>query len=518
MLRSLLAFCSTASFTLAADPDVVLKGGSVHDGSGNPPVVADVHLKGDKIVAVGKVDPPAGATVIDATGLVVCPGFIDLHTHCDPAVSTNTGRHNKNYVTQGVTTVVTGNCGSGPVDAAEFLKNVDAGGAGSNVVHQAPHNSIRSKVMGNANRAPTTEELAKMEALVDQAMTDGCWGLATGLIYTPGTYAKTEEIIALAKVAAKHDGHYASHIRNEGTDLLTAIDEAIRIGKGAGCPVHISHIKASGTDAHGLSARAIAAIDKARAAGLIVTADQYPYIASSTSLSATLVPSRFRDGTPKDYVARWDDPVVGPKLKAAVEAALKERGNGKSVQIARYASKPEWQGKRLSEVAEAEKKPALDVVVEIEKNGGASVVNFGMNEADVRAYMKEPWVATASDGSIHSPGPTVPHPRSYGTFPRKVGRYAHDDHVVTLEAAVRSCSGLPADILRLKDRGYLKPGYYADVLVFDPKTYRDTATYDKPHQYATGVMWVFVNGKVEVADGEYKPDVLGGKALRHVKP
>jgi N-acyl-D-aspartate/D-glutamate deacylase len=502
----------------AADPDVVLKGGSVHDGSGNPPVVADVHLKGDRIVAVGKVDPPVGATVIDATGLVVCPGFIDLHTHCDPAISTKSGRANKNYVTQGVTTVVTGNCGSGPVDAAKFLKDVDAGGAGTNVIHQAPHNSIRSQVMGNANRAPTTEELAKMESLTEQAMKDGCWGLATGLIYTPGTYAKTEEIIALAAVSGKHGGHYASHIRNEGTNLLAAIDEAIRIGREGGCPVHISHIKASGSDAHGLSARAIAAIEKARAAGQTVTADQYPYVASSTSLSATVVPSRYRDGTTKEYVARWDDATVGPKLKAAVEAGLQERGNGKNIQIARYVKQPEWQGKRISEIAEAEKKSALDIVVEIEKNGGASIVNFGMNEADVRTYMKQPWVATASDGSVHSPGPTVPHPRSYGTFPRKVGLYAVEEHVVTLEAAVRSCTGLPADILRMKDRGYLKAGCFADVLVFDPKTYRDTATYDKPHQYATGVKWVFVNGKAEVANGEYQPDVLGGKALRHEKP
>lgn len=502
----------------AADPDVVLKGGSVHDGTGNTPVVADVHLRGDKIVAVGKVDPPAGAKVIDATGLVVCPGFIDLHTHCDPAIAGKAGRGAKNYVTQGVTTVVTGNCGSGPVDAAKFLKDVDDGGAGPNVIHQAPHNSIRTQAMGNANRAPTTEELAKMEALVDKAMTDGCWGLATGLIYTPGTYAKTEEIIALAKTAAKHGGHYASHIRNEGTNLLTAIDEAIRIGKEAGCPVHVSHIKASGADAHGLSTRAIAAVEAARKAGMTVTADQYPYIASSTSLAATIVPTRYRDGTGKEYIARWDDPDVGPKLKAAVESALRERRNGQNLQIARYTPKPVWQGKRISEVAEAEKRTPVEIVVEIEKNGGASVVNFGMNETDVRAYMKQPWVATASDGGIHSPGPTVPHPRSYGTFPKKVGRYAVEDHVVSLEQAVRSCCGLPADILRLKDRGYLKAGSFADVLVFDPKAYRDTATFDKPHQYAAGVKWVFVNGKAEVANGEHKPDVLAGKALRHVKP
>ena len=245
-----------------------------------------------------------------------------------------------------------------------------------------------------------------------------------------------------------------------------------------------------------------------------MTADQYPYVASSTSLAATLVPTRFRDGTSKEYKSRLDDPEIGPQIRKAVESALSGRDGGKGIKIARYRPNPKWQGKSLADIAEAEKKSSVELVIEIEKAGGASVVNFGMTEEDVRLYMKQPWVATASDGSSHVPGDTVPHPRSYGTFPRKIGRYAIDDGVVAIEQAIRSATGLPADILRLNDRGYLKPGQFADVVVFDPKTYRDTATFEKPHQYATGVKYLFVNGKLAIDGGEYKDGVLAGKPLR----
>jgi N-acyl-D-aspartate/D-glutamate deacylase len=352
---------------------------------------------------------------------------------------------------------------------------------------------------------------------VDKAMTDGAWGLSTGLIYNPGTYSETVEIIGLAKAAGKNGGIYASHIRDEGSGLLTAIEEAIRIGSEGGCPVHISHIKASGKAAHGMSTRAVEVIEAARKKGQTVTADQYPYIASSTSLRATVVPSRYREGGQKELVERMDDPATGPKMKADIEKALDGRDGGKRIQIARYAKNTKWNGKTIAAIAEAEKKEPIDIVMEIERNGGAQVVNFGMSEEDVRVYMTRPWVATASDGGVQTPGDTVPHPRSYGTFPRKIGRYAIDDKIVSLEQAIRSSSGLPADILKLTDRGYLKAGQFADVVVFDPAAYRDTATFEKPHQYAAGVKWVFVNGVAEVANGEHQPDALGGRALRHAK-
>jgi N-acyl-D-aspartate/D-glutamate deacylase len=434
-----------------------------------------------------------------------------------------TGRLNKNYITQGCTTVITGNCGSGPVDAGAFFKSLEDGGVATNVIHLAPHNSIRARVMGNANRPPSEAELKKMEELVDQAMKDGTWGLATGLIYNPGTYATTEEVIALAKVAGKHGGMYASHIRNESGRLLPAIEEAITIGKESGCRVHVSHIKASGKSVWGTSGRAVALIETARKNGQDVTADQYPYIASSTSLRATVVPSKYREGSNKEFVARLDDPTIGPKLKADVEKSLGIEG-AKRIQIARYSPKPKWQGKNIAAIAEDEKKAPIEIVLEIERHGGAQIVNFGMSEEDVRVYMKQPWVATASDGGVQTPGPTVPHPRNYGTFPRKIGYYAIEEKLIPVEAAIRSSTGLPADILKLKDRGYLKPGYFADVVVFDPKTFRDTATFAKPHQYAAGVKWVLVNGHAAIANGAYKdgdlkPEqykaTLGGRVLRH---
>ncbi|MCU0706490.1 MAG: D-aminoacylase [Fimbriiglobus sp.] len=507
------------AFSLAAPPDtnVVIRHATIHDGRGEKPMVGDVHIVGDRIKAVGQVGKVEGAREIDATGLVVCPGFIDLHTHCDSGVQNTTTKANKNYITQGCTTVVTGNCGSGPVDVAAYFKKLDEQGIGTNVIHLATHNNIREQAMGNENRKPTSAEQAKMEALVDQAMKDGAWGLSTGLIYNPGTYSETEEIIGLAKAAGKHQGIYASHIRDEGTGLLVAIEEAIRIGREGGCPVHISHIKASGKAAHGTSVKAVGVIEAARKKGQVVTADQYPYIASSTSLKATVVPSRYREGGAKEYAARFDDPVTGPKLKADIEKSLNGRAGGKTIQIARYAPNKAWNGKTISAIAEAEKKEPIDIVLEIEKNGGAQIVNFGMSEEDVRVYMKQPWVATASDGGVQTPGDTVPHPRSYGTFPRKIGLYAIEDKVVSLEQAIRSSTGLPADILKLPERGYLKAGYFADVVVFDPKAFRDTATYDKPHQYAAGVKWVFVNGVPAVADGKHQPEALGGRAIRHGK-
>ncbi|MBA4066702.1 MAG: N-acyl-D-amino acid deacylase [Isosphaera sp.] len=498
----------------APDTEYVFRNATIHDGSGKPGVKGDVHVKGDTIVAVGRVGKVAGATEVDAAGLVICPGFIDLHTHCDPGLPTKTGRANKNYVAQGCTTVVTGNCGSGPVDAGKFFKTLEEGGVGTNVIHLAPHNSIRSAAMGNANRPPTAAELKKMEDLVDQAMKDGTWGLSTGLIYNPGTYAKTDEIVALAKAAAKHGGLYASHIRDEGGGLLDALEEAVKIGKESGCRVHVSHIKASGKAAWGKSGDAVALIEGFRKKGAEVTADQYPYVASSTSLRATLVPTKYREGSEKEYVARWDDPETGPKLKADVEKALGGRDGGKRIQVARYAPNPKWQGKNLAAIAEAEGKEAIEIVMEIERKGGAQIVNFGMSEEDVRVYMGRPWVATASDGGVQAPGDTVPHPRSYGTFPRKIGRYAIEDGVVPVEFAVRSATGLPADILKLADRGYLKAGQRADVVVFDPAKFRDVATFDKPHQYAAGVKWVLVNGWAAVKDGTYADGVLGGRVLR----
>lgn len=506
---------------LVADPEVeadfVLRGVTLHDGSGGPAKVGDLAIKGERITGIGAFKVKGSPRVIDGSGLIAAPGFIDLHTHSDIPLQQASTRANLNYLLQGVTTVVTGNCGSGPTDVAAYFKTLEKNKVGTHVIHQVPHNSVRQRVLGNVNRAPTAAELKKLEALVDQGMKDGAWGLSTGLIYNPGTYAKTDEIIALAKVAARHGGFYASHIRDEGTGLLTSIGEALTIGREAGLPIHISHLKASGRKSWGRAGDAIALILQAREKGQVVTADQYPYPASSTSLSATIVPSSFREGSSKEFVARLDDPEQGPRLHKAIQSSLDGHLGGKSLRIAQYGPKPAWQGRDLEDIAKGEKKSAFDVALEILRNGGAQIVNFGMSEEDVRLIMKQPFVATASDGGAKVPGPSVPHPRSYGTYPRKIGRFAIEEKLVPVELAIRSASGLPADILKLPERGYLKAGWFADIVIFDPATYRDTATYDKPHQYATGVRYLFVNGTLVVDQGKFT-GALAGKVLRHQSP
>lgn len=496
------------------DADIILRGGTLHDGSGKPPIKADLAIKGDRIVAVGSFTSAGKPQVIDANGLHIAPGFIDLHSHSDFPLQNKATRANLSFLHQGVTTVVTGNCGAGPLDVADYFAKLEKNGIGSNVIHLIPHNSVRRAVMKNADRAPSPSELARLEALVERGMKDGAWGLATGLIYTPGSYAKTDELIALARVAGRHGGLYASHIRDEGVNVLAAIDEALRIGREAKLPVHISHLKASGRRAWGKSADIIATLQRARKAGQTVTADQYPYSASSTSLAATVIPVRFREGEAADFQKRLADPDLGPTVRRAIEQQIERADRGARLRIARYSPNPAWQGKDLASIARLEKKSPLDIVLDIEKNGGAQIVNFGMSEEDVRLIMKQPFVATASDGSSQVPGSTVPHPRSYGTFPRKIGRYALEDGVLSLEQALRSATGLPADILGLKDRGYLRVGAAADIVVFDPRTFRDTATYDQPHQFATGVRFLFVNGVATIADSKYTGK-LPGKPLRH---
>jgi N-acyl-D-aspartate/D-glutamate deacylase len=517
MFTTLLLFALLPGADAPVQADYLLQNATLYDGSGGAGVKGDLAIRGERIAAVGSFPVAGKPRRIDATGLVVAPGFIDLHTHSDYTLTQPATRANLCYLFQGVTTVVTGNCGSGPTDVAAYFKALQKGGIGSNVIHLVPHNSVRMQVMKNANRVPTAEELKQMEDLVDRGMRDGAWGLSTGLIYNPGTYAKTEELIALAKVAARPGGFYASHIRDEGAGVLAAIEEALAIGREAKLPVHISHLKASGRKAWGKSADIVALINEARAKGQQVTADQYPYEASSTSLRATLVPAQFREGTEKDYVARLDDREQGPRIRKAITQGLESRQGGKSVRIASYPKKADWQGKDLAAIAELEKRPALDVVLEIERSGGAAIVNFGMSEEDVRLIMKQPFVATASDGTSQVPGAaTVPHPRSYGCFARKIGHFAIEEKLLPLEQALRSASGLPADILKLPQRGYLKVGHYADVVVFDPEKFRDLATYDKPHRYATGVRYLFVNGQLVIDEGK-DTKVLAGRVLRHEK-
>jgi N-acyl-D-aspartate/D-glutamate deacylase len=501
----------------SVEADIVIRDAMLYDGGGLPGQLGDLAIKGDRIVAVGSFTVAGQPRMIDGKGLLVAPGFIDLHTHCDggsPTLLDPQARANRCYLMQGVTTVVTGNCGSGPLDVAAFYKKLETGRIGTNVAHQVPHNAVRAKVMGNANRLPTADELKRMEDLVARGMKDGAWSLSTGLYYNPGTYSQTAELVALSKVAARYGGFYASHMRDEGTGVLSSIEEVLTIARQAHIPVHISHLKAFGPKTWGRAADEVALILSARQEGLKVTADQYPYAACSTSLSAELIPPLFREGGSRDFWARLADPEQGPRVREAISARMAELNAAQAIRLARFAANPAWQGKTLAALAERQNKSPLDLVLDIERQGGAQIVDFAMKEEDVRLIMPQPFVATGSDGSAQVPGPTVPHPRSYGTFPRKIGRYAIEEKIIPVEQAIRSASGLPADILGVPERGYLKAGYYADVVVFNPSTFRDRATFDKPHQYATGVRYLFVNGVPAIDNGQFK-GALAGRALRH---
>lgn len=499
----------------AINADVLLKGGLLILGDGTEPVRGDVAIVDNKIVAVGKFLVDEVKMSLDCTGLCVSPGFIDLHNHSDSGVLRDTTRSVMNYLTQGCTTIVTGNCGSGPVDVEKYYRQLDDKGVGINVAHLIPQGSLRREVIGSDNRDATDAELQSMKELVEKGMKAGAWGMSTGLIYVPSSFANRDELSEIGKVVGQHGGIYASHIRGEGTGLLGAVEEALEIGKQGGVPVHISHFKSSGKDSWGLVRTAVEMIEAAREQGQVVTADQYPYTASSTSLGATTMPSWARAGGQKETIKRLEDESPeGERVRKAIRHKLEVTDNGHRIQIASYSKRPAWAGMRLDEIAASEGITPFELVVQIEKSGGAGVVNHSISEEDVRFVMTLPWVATASDGSTRIPSSTVPHPRSYGTFPRKVGLYAHQEKVITLQHAVRSSSGLPADILGMKDRGYLKVGYMADVIVWDADKFIDAATFTEPHQYSHGLVHAYVNGTPVMLNSR-PTGALAGLPLRH---
>jgi predicted amidohydrolase YtcJ len=491
----------------------ILRGGRVVDGTGTPPIIADVAFRGDRITEVGEIREQPGDRVIDVRGLVVTPGFIDLHSHSDETLGKAATRSNRNYVHQGVTTVVTGNCGGGPSSTSKYFHDLETGGIGTNVAHLAPHGTLRRQVMGTSNQAANESQRARMATLLAHELDAGAWGLSTGLIYIPSRYADFRELADLARVVTSRGGLYASHIRDEGDHLIESVEEAINLARKSGVRVQISHLKASGRANWGKAAAACALIEAARAEGLPITADQYPYVASSTSLGAMVVPEWAMRGDSSLFSSLANDAVRGPELRKAIGDKLAEREGGASIRIARYPMRPNWVGRNLVEIAQLESVSPLDIVIEIERRGGAQAISFGMNEDDVRHVMVQSYVATASDGSSHAPGNgDQPHPRTYGTFPRKM-RYSLDEQLMPLEQAVHSCTGLPAQVLQLPERGVLKAGNYADILVFDPDAFRDAATFDKPVQYAPGVVHLFINGVGAIEQSKYQ-NKLAGRVLR----
>ena len=516
ILRSAILLLILVSQSNGQSADTLLTNAHIYDGVAIEPVKGDVAIKDGKIIAVGESLPHTAKLEIDCTGKILCPGFIDLHNHSDRQIVSGATRANVNYLLQGCTTVVTGNCGSGPVDVARYYEQIDSAGAGTNIAHLLPHGGLRLEVMGSERRKPTAAELTKMLELANKAMLDGAWGMSTGLIYVPSSYADTTELVKIAEVVSKHRGIYASHIRGEGSGLLDSVQEAMDIGKEANLPVHISHFKSSGQSNWGLVRVAVKVIEEARKNGQIVTADQYPYRASSTSLSATLIPTWARAGGRAEMLKRLDSDEYGDKLRQIIREGLERRDGGETIKIAR-CFKQEWVGKSVAGIATLTGKTGLEVVEEIERNGGAAVVSFSMSPQDIRHVMTVPWVATASDGRAYLPGADKPHPRSYGTFPRKIHQFAQTEEVISIGHAIRSSTSLPAEILGMTDRGIIKSGLVADVVVFDPEALKDVATFDDPHQYCEGIEYVFIAGNLSVYRGKVTGG-LHGRALRMQTP
>lgn len=537
--------------SVAGEPqgyDIVVSNGRIIDGTGNPWFYGDIAIRGDRIAAVGKVKNGSARRRIDARGMVIAPGFIDMLGQSEYNLLIDPRAESK--VFQGITTEVTGEGGSiAPLnqyilrESAPFLnhfkltvdwrtlgnyfRRLERSRSAINLATYVGATQVREYVLRNENRAPNAAELERMRKLVAQAMEDGAVGLSTSLVYAPAFYAKTEELIELAKVAARYGGIYATHMRNESNSIMAALDEAIRIGREARIPVEVFHLKVAGKANWGRMRDVINKIEDARAAGVDITADQYPYVAGATSLSATVPPWAHEGGT-KQLIARLKDSATREKIKRemrspsdAWENFYLGAGGGDGIMIAGVLNKElkRYQGMRVSEVARSLGKPDdLDALFEllIGDNGQTGAIYFLMSEDDVKLAVKQPWVSVGVDhGAVATTGPlseSLAHPRGYGSFPRILGRYVREQGVLSLEEAVRKMTSLPANRVGLAERGLLKPGYFADVVVFDPARIGDLATFEEPNRLATGVSYVLVNGQVVLDDGK-QTKALPGRSL-----
>ena len=485
-----------------APADVLIRNGRVIDGTGAAVRSADVAITGDRITFVGDATRAkvSAKRTIDARGLIVAPGFIDPHTHALEDLSSDDPkrRANVDYLMQGVTTVITGNDGGGPYEVARTLTKWKSEGIGSNGALLVGYGSVRQAVMRMSDAKAAGAQLDSMRSLVDKGMREGALGMSSGLYYAPQSYATTEEVIEMAKVAAKYGGIYDTHLRDESSytiGLLAAIREAIRIGHEAGMPSHISHIKALGTDVWGRSDSAIAIIEAAQKAGDKVSANQYPYTASGSSVGASLLPRWAEVGGRDSLRARVADAATKARLVTDMTENLRRRGGAKSLLITSTRD-TSILGRTLEDVAKARDVSPVEAAIQIVVAGDASVASFNMDEKDIVAFMRRPWVMTGSDGSAG-------HPRKYGTFPKKWAEYVRGKKVLTPEQFVRQSSSLTAETFGIKDRGVLAQGKYADVVVFDDAAFRDLSTYQKPTELATGMKYVLVNGKVAVDGGTY---------------
>ncbi len=490
---------------------IVLEGGTVYDGTSAPPRITDVGIAGDRIAAIGDLSEADATERIDVTGLAVAPGFIDIHSH---ATSSSWQRSDirqrplaESYLRQGVTTALGGQDGGSPLPIGPYLAHLDEAGAAINIGVFVGHGTVRGTVMGAVDRAPTDAERERMQALVRQAMDDGAFGLSSGLEYTPGTYAGTDELIALARVTAPYDGLYISHIRDEGGRLIESVEEVIRVAAEAGVAGQVTHHKVVGPDRWGNSTASLQLIAAAQARGVDVTSDVYPYAASSTGLTI-LFPSWSREGGRAALTERLADPGERARIGEAIARHIDaERGGDPStIVLSRCAWNASLDGKSLADVLVERGQPvtpqaAAELAMDLQAQGGCRVVLHSMTEEDVRRILQHPTTMVASDGGIPAPGIGAPHPRSYGTFARVLGHYVRDEQVLALRTAIHKMTGFPAQRLGLTERGLLREGTIADIAVFDPVVITDLATFADPHQFATGVAHVFVAGEAVLRDG-----------------
>jgi N-acyl-D-amino-acid deacylase len=515
-MNRLLAFALAASVCLAADFDILIRNARVIDGSGNPWFKADIGITAGKIASIGHLAGKTAMRTIDASGRVVTPGFIDVHTHSESGIVRFPQA--ENFLRDGVTTIVTGNCGSSELDLKHFFSTLEKARIGLNVATLIGHNSVRIEVMGSEDRKATPQEMERMKAMVDKAMQAGAVGFSTGLEYVPGMFTPIEELVELAKVAAKYNGIYTTHMRDEGEGVLDAMKEAVEVGRLAGIRVQISHLKQDTKAFWGNTRKMIDLLEDYRSRGVDVTVDQYPYIAYSTGLSTTL-PNWALAGGSEKLRERLRDPATRKKIFDEVLASNKRRGydDFEYTAVASCGFEPKYEGKTIQQISAMEGKPKshesdVETVLNLMERGGVSVVTTAMSEEDVANIMRYRNTAIASDGGVREFGAGRPHPRNYGTRARVLNEYVRQRKVLTLEDAVRKMTSLPAQIFQFKNRGLVREGFAADLVVFDPEAVRDNATFANPHQYSSGFDFVLVNGKVAVEANKLTPE-RGGQVI-----
>ena len=526
-LIALPAFEQISGQTSQASFDILITNARVMDGSGNPWLRADVGIRGDRIAAVGRLAGAAAPVMIDAKDRLVTPGFIDVHSHASGGLTSPALRDARQLLAQGVTLAVLNPDGGGPTDLKQQGLQLETENIGINAALVIGHASVRNAAMRrpagasadpdapgatadrSARRDPTPDELNAMRAMVKQAVADGAYGLSSGLFYTPGRFSKTEEVIALAREAG---GVYTSHIRDEGTydvGVVASVDEVIRIAEEAKVRGVVSHMKCLGPDSWGLSKTLIEHIEAARARGLEIFADQYPYEASSTGLSAAVMPGEGGEGA-KEAMSGAES---RKQFLAVVKENIRRRGGARSIVIASGRGAPQMAGKNLEEIAKSRGVEPEQAAVDIVLAGGASIVSFNMSEDDIERIMRQPWTMGSSDGGLVAPGASQPHPRNNGAFPRRIARYVRERQAITLEHAVRTMTSLPAQVFGFTGRGEIREGAFADIVIFDPAKVADRATYQSPHQMAEGIDWAIVNGKIARREGEFT-GIRAGRVLR----